>query len=209
MEALDLIVPGLGTAVGIGSSIYGGIKAGQERKRMSNFISGQQSDNEAWYNKTYYGNYMDRADTQALMKNLRDNLKTQSDRNAQTAVITGATPEAQLAAKEQANKAITDTTSRVAAMGQQWKDGVQNQYMQRKNQLSGMEYGEMGASANSFENLMGSGIKQVGNALSGIAMQSNTTADNANSSLTKASNTGTGTVVDAVRNGLYDNKTTK
>ena len=117
MEALDLIVPGLGTAVGIGSSIYGGIKAGQERKRMSNFISGQQSDNEAWYNKNYYGNYMDRTDTQALMKNLRDNLKTQSDRNAQTAVITGATPEAQLAAKEQANKAITDTTFKSSSNG--------------------------------------------------------------------------------------------
>lgn len=166
---MSIAVGAIGTAVGLGSSIYGGIKAGQERKRMAKYLSGEKSDNEAWYNKNYYSDYTQRADTQNLMKNLRDNLKKNNEVASQTATITGATPEAQAVQKEQSNKVITDTTSNVAAMGAQHKERIQNQYMGRKAQLGSQEYGEMEGAAQGYENLMGNGIKAMGNSINGLA----------------------------------------
>lgn len=156
-------------AVGMGSAIYGGIKAGEERKKMQTYLSGEKSDNEAFYNKNYYGDYTQRADTQNLMRRTREMLKKSNQVAANTAVVTGATPEAQLAVKEQSNEVITDTMSNVAAQGQRWKDNIQNQYLHRKSQLSNMQYGEMEGAAQGYEALMGNGIKAVGSAATGLS----------------------------------------
>ena len=155
--------------IGLASSIYGGIKAGEERKKMQTYLSGEKSDNEAFYNKNYYGDYTQRADTQNLMKQTRDMLKRNNEVAANTAVVTGATPEATNADKEQSNQVITDTMSNVAAQGQRWKDNIQNQYMNRKNQLSNMQYGDMEGAAQGYEDLMGNGIKAVGSAATGLS----------------------------------------
>jgi uncharacterized protein HemX len=43
-----LLAAGLvSVAVGLGSSIYGGIKAGQERRRMEKYLNQQQAENKA------------------------------------------------------------------------------------------------------------------------------------------------------------------
>jgi hypothetical protein len=165
---LDLIAPGVGTAVGLASSVIGGIEAGNERKKMDQYLNTQNQDNENFYNKNYYSDYTQISDTQALMKNLRDNMTRTNKIANQTATITGATPEAQAVQKEQSNKVITDTTSRVAAQGQAWKDNIQNQYLQRKNQIGNEQYNAMAGNAQGYEALMGNGIKQIGNSVSGL-----------------------------------------
>jgi hypothetical protein len=156
-------------ALGLGGAIYGGIKAGEEHKKMQDYLNGQNSDNEAFYNKNYYGDYTQRADTQNLMKQTRDMLKRNNEVAANTAVVTGATPDAVDAQKEQNNKVITDTMSNIAAQGQQWKDNIQNEYMNRKNLLSNMQYGDMEGAAQGYESLMGNGIKAVGSAATGLS----------------------------------------
>ncbi len=168
MGLIDSLVPGLGAVAGLGESIYGGIKAGEERKRMDDYLRGQKADNETWYNQNYYGDYLQRADTQALMKRTRDMLKKNNEVAANTAVVTGATPEAQNAVKEQSNKVITDTATNLGAMWQRWKDNISNQYLNRKNQLSNAEYGNMADNATGYENLMSNGIRQIGAGVSGL-----------------------------------------
>jgi hypothetical protein len=155
--------------IGAGSAIYGGIKAGAERKKMQTYLNGEKADNESWYNKNFYGDYTQRADTQNLMKRTRDMLKRNNEVAANSAVVTGATPEAVNAAKEQSNQVITDTMSNVAAQGQQWKDNIQNRYLARKNQISGQQYGEMEGAAQGYEALVGNGIKAVGSAATGLS----------------------------------------
>ena len=155
--------------IGLGGAIYGGIKAGQERKRMENYLTTQESGNEAQFNKDYYADYTNRADTQALMKKMRDNLKQENKITNQTAVVTGATPEAVNVQKDQNNKVVTNTMSNVAASGQQWKDRVQDRYLNMKNNYAQMRYGNMAASAASYENLMGNGIAAMGSSVAGLS----------------------------------------
>lgn len=158
---MSILLGAIGGAVGIGGTIAGAIGAGKERRRMETFLTQQGSENQAWYDQNYHQDYTQRADTQALIKNMRENLKRDNRRTESTAAITGATPEATNLVKENSNKVISDTYSRINAMGQAYKDGITDKYMTRKSMLAGQQMGMMEGRANSYENLMS-------NSLSGI-----------------------------------------
>ena len=161
-----MIGAAISAGLGLAGTVFGGIKAGQERKRMASYLGGMNADNESWYNREFHGDYTQRADTQALIKNMRDTMREQTKRTESTAAITGATPEMTNVAKENANKVISDTYSRVGAMGQQYKDRVQDRYMSRKQQLDGHQMEMMNQSAGSYENLMSNSLSGM---MSGVA----------------------------------------
>jgi hypothetical protein len=158
----------IGAGVGLLGGIYGGIKAGQERKKMERYLTGQEQQNEAWYNANALSDYTQRGDTLALMRNLRENLKKQNRSATNTAVVTGATPEQQAIQKELSNEVISDTYSNIGAMGQRWKDSILDRYMQRKDNFSNQRVGMMNQSANSYENLMNNGFNMTGTSSVGL-----------------------------------------
>jgi len=154
----DIVSGAILGAAGIAGTVIGAINAGKNRKLMQSYLDKQKSENQAWYDSNYNTDITNRSDIQALMKNLRDNMKRDTQRSASTAAITGATPEMQTTVKENANKVITDTYSRIGAMGQAYKDGITDKYMAQKNALSGQQMGMYERSAQSNENLMSNSI---------------------------------------------------
>jgi len=151
----------IGGIAGIGSAIYGGIEAGRERKKMDQYLNQQNSDNQAWYNANALSDYTQRADTQNLMRQLRNTLDRQNQIANNTAVVTGATPEQQAVQKEQSDNTISNVYGNIGAMGQQYKDQVTNQYLAMKNNLESQKMGMMNQTANSYENLMNNGLLGV------------------------------------------------
>lgn len=158
----------IGAAVGLGSAIFGGIKAGNQRRKMERYLNKQVADNQAWYNANYLSDYTQRADTQNLMKQLRENMKRQNKAAAGSAVVTGATVEQQAAQKENSNKVISDTFSNIGAMGQRWKDNISSQYLARKQNLDNMRMDMTGQSAASYDGLMGTGLNILVGSLGGL-----------------------------------------
>lgn len=154
--------------LGLAGSIFGGIKASRQRKKMNRYLNEQDAENTAQYNRDYYSDYTQRADTQNLMKQLRDNLSKNNKRAENMAVVTGATPEQQAVAKEQSNKVISDTYSNIGAMGQQWKDQVSNRYLSRRQNIANQRMGMMGQKAQSYENLMNTGLNMLGGSASSL-----------------------------------------
>ncbi len=167
MDPITIASIGSGVIGGI-SSLFGGNKASKERKRMERYLNQQDADNKAWYNANALGDYTQRADVQNLMRNLRENLSKQNKTAANMAVVTGATPEQQAVQKELSNKVIADTYSNIGAMGQQYKDRVTDQYLNRKNVLAQQRMGMMEQNAQSYENLMGNGLNMLGGSLGGL-----------------------------------------
>lgn len=154
--------------VGLGASVFGGIKASKQRKKMDRFLNQQDADNKAWYNANALSDYTQRSDTQNLMKQLRETMGKENKIAANTAVVTGGMPEQQAVQKEQTNKVISDTFSNIGAMGQQWKDGITNQYLQRKDNIAQQRLGGMEGQAQSYENLMSSGVNMLSGSLGSI-----------------------------------------
>lgn len=162
---MDPVSLGIMGAAGVAGSAIGAIGAGRKRRMMQGYLDKQNQENEAWYNQNYYSDYTQRSDVQALMKNLRDNMKRQNQQAQSTAAITGATPEMTTAVQENTNKVISDTYSRIGAMGQAYKDSIVDQYLKQKNQLAGTQMNFYDNRAKSYENLMSN---SVSGALSGI-----------------------------------------
>jgi hypothetical protein len=147
----------ISAAAAIGSSIYGGVKGGNARRRQDELLNKQEAENKAWYNSNALGDYMKRQDVQNLMRQLRQQLREQNQTQANMSVVTGATPEQQAAQKELSNRAIADAYSNIAAQGQLYKDRVTDRYMAMKQGYANSRMGMLEGQAGSYENLMNSG----------------------------------------------------
>ena len=151
-----------GGVIGLGASLFGGNKAAKQRKKMEKYLNQQDAENTAQYNRDYYSDYTQRADTQNLIKQLRDNLGKTNKRAENMAVVTGATPEQQAVQKEQSNKVISDTFSNIGAQGQIWKDQVTNRYQARRENIANQRMNMMQGKAQSGENLQSNGLGMLG-----------------------------------------------
>jgi len=177
-DLLQAVVPliAIALAAAAAGAIGSGIARNKEKKKlkeMRGYIASDKAENKAWYNANYMSDYTQRADAQNLFKHLRDNLKRHRNVTAATAAITGATPAAQAAAKEADVRAIGDTYSNVASLGQRWKDNVTNQYYRRKDMLDrrmlGIDEADLRGyerSAQSWGNLMSTGLNSAAGAAS-------------------------------------------
>lgn len=166
---MSLLLAGITAGTGLASSLFGGYKAGKERKKMDGQIKSWESDNKAFYNSRALGDYTQRADAQNALRRMREELDRQTKRATNTQAITGGTLEQTAVAKDSANKALADTTSNIAAVGAQYKDRVTDQYLNRKNQLGMMQYQNTAGKASSYENLMQSGLNTAAGALGSLA----------------------------------------
>lgn len=158
----------VGGGIGLLGSIFGGIGAANQRRKMRQQLNQQDAENKSWYNANALSDYTQRSDAQNLMKQLRESLGRQNKAAANSAVVTGATPEQQAVQKEQSNKVISDTFSNLGAQGQQWKDNITDKYLARKDRIAQQRMGMMEQAAQSNENLMNSGLNMLGGSLGGI-----------------------------------------
>lgn len=163
-----MIGAAIGAGVGLATSIFGGSKAAKQRRKMNSYLNEQDAENKAWYNANALSDYTQRADSQNLMRQLRNNLDRQNKIASNTAVVTGATPEQQAVQKEQSNKVISDTYANLGAMGQQWKDNVTNRYLSRRDNIANQRMGMMDQKAQSYENLMNSGVNMISGAVGSL-----------------------------------------
>lgn len=163
-----MIGAAIGAGVGLIGSIFGGSKAAKQRQKMNRYLNEQDAENKAWYNANALSDYTQRADAQSLMGQLRNTLTKQNKVAANTAVVTGATPEQQAVQKEQSNKVISDTFSNLGAMGQQYKDRVTDRYLAQKTNLANQRMNMMEGQAGSYENLMGNGLNMLSGSIGGL-----------------------------------------
>lgn len=177
--------------VGLGSALFGGIKSGKERKKAAKALKQSQEEidkekafNDILFNREYYQDFLQRSENQAALKMLRDRLKRQNEATAQTAVITGATPEATAKQKEISNEAYGNVVSSVAANSSSAKDSVMNRYLNYRRglnlQKSGLYNQEMNLhnqSARQFANLMQNGLNTLSSSFTGDGNGNNGLAD--------------------------------
>ena len=142
----------------LAQTAFGAVKEGQQRKRMAGEQQKWNAENEALYNKNYYGDYTKRADSQSAIRQMDDQMKKADKVEQNVAAVTGATPEAINASKERRNKAVTSLYSNIGANAMQYKDAAEGRYQARKAQLQGMEYDSMEQTAQSAGNVMNNGI---------------------------------------------------
>lgn len=131
----------IGAGLGLASSIAGGIANRKARRKQEQMIAQQQRENQAWYDRTYNADPTKRADTVRLLTQMQEQIKNRNKAAKGRQAVMGGTEDSTTAVKEANNKTLADTTSQIVAANDARKDSIEQQYMNRKNQLQNQQMG--------------------------------------------------------------------
>lgn len=125
----------IGAGVSAVGSIFGGIKASQAMKKAKRDIEARKERNEAWYERRMNEDATQRADAQRVLNRTEEAMRNRSKAAAGTAAVMGGTEEGAAATKAAGAQAMADAAAQIAAQGENRKDMVEQQYLQRDAQL--------------------------------------------------------------------------
>lgn len=131
----------IGAGLSVASSIAGGIANRKARRKQEQMIAQQQKENQAWYDRKYNEDPTKRADTVRLLTQMQEQIKNRNKAAKGRQAVMGGTEDSTTAVKEANNKTLSDTTSQIVAANDARKDNIEQQYMNRKNQLQNQQMG--------------------------------------------------------------------
>lgn len=141
----------IGSAIGAVGSIFGGISASKAMKKAKQNVQEQVRKNQDWYDRRYNEDATQRADAQRILAMTEESIKKRNRQAAGAQAVMGGTDESTAAAKAANSQAIANATAQIAVNGEQRKDQIEQQYLQRdadlQNQLQQLEIGKAQAIA--------------------------------------------------------------
>ncbi len=152
----------IGAGLGLGTSIYGNIKAGKEAKKMNSMIKRKERELDSYYKGELAKNTLDTEYAKSAMKKIREQLDERRKRSDSTAAITGASDEAKVAEKANDSKSISDAVTSLAQYGSQRKDALRRDYMGRKDEIFSARMGVSQGRQQSAMNLSNNGWNTIG-----------------------------------------------
>ena len=164
--------------IGAAGSILGNVLQRQAQKRayarQQEQLDAERADNAAWYNRRYYEDATQRADTQRALTRAREALLASSRAASGHAVMSGSTNAAAAAAKEANNKAYADIVSQAAAAAETRKDKVEDAYLAQQRKLDESQRTLDNTNDQANANAIGQMASQVGKlAASAVAAEMN------------------------------------
>lgn len=157
---------------GLASSIVSGVQA----KKASDATAAEYQEKKGFlenmFNRQYYQDITKRTDVQNMLRLLQENQDKQAKRDEAVAAITGATPEAQLAAQDSRNKSYADALAEIASNASTLKDtylqNYQNQRMALVNPQSQIYQNSSNMWGQAGSNLFSSGASLLGSGIDGL-----------------------------------------
>ena len=166
---ITMAIPGLGSMIGGGLKVLGGIAGGimssVNNRKIKKNIEQQMQENQDWFDRRYNEDVTQRADAQRVLTNLNETIRNRNKQIAGTQAVMGGTEESVASAKAINNEAIADATSNIAVAAEARKADIENTYLANKSDLNdqlnqlGREHGKMIQNA----------VSGVANAAGGVA----------------------------------------
>lgn len=125
----------IGAAAGAVGNIFGGISKNKMLKKQMAMVKEQQKANQDWYDQRYNEDSTQRADAQAMLTRTAEEIKNRNRASAGSQAVMGGTEESVAATKEANAQAMANATSSIVQAGEQRKDKIEQQYMEKKDQL--------------------------------------------------------------------------
>ena len=113
--ALPMIMTGINGALGLYSTVKGMIDSENAKKGQQKLRQAARNEENAWYKRNYYGNFMDNKASKAAIKRVENTLRRNNEQERARSVITGATPEHSIARNEQGLRTMENVINNLAA----------------------------------------------------------------------------------------------
>ena len=166
--SLSMVLTGLNGALGLYSGVKGMLDASKASKKAKDLRNRAKAEEEGWYRRNYYGDYMDSTMAKAAMKRVENSLRKQNAQNRAHAVVSGATPEYSLARNEQGLRAMENMATNLASMESNRKSQVDTMHRQNKNAFLSNELNELSMDERMAMSTAGNGLNLLQNALLGV-----------------------------------------
>lgn len=126
----------IGAGLGLTTSIMGAIGSARAQRKADQMVAQQKAKNQAWYDRNYNQNYLQRSDAQQILENTRKFYDERLQRSAATNTVMGGTDEALAMEKAAANQAISDTMAGINADASAHKDAIEQNYLNADSALA-------------------------------------------------------------------------
>ncbi|MDR0370775.1 MAG: hypothetical protein LBH80_02825 [Prevotellaceae bacterium] len=145
--------------ISVATSVAGAASEGAGRKKMARERAKWAAENTSLFNRDYYSNYMDGAEAQNAIRQMREELRSRSRADQNSQAVLGTTNAVSAANKEGRNKAMASLYGALASRGQLRRDEAKGRYLSRRYGLEGLEHDEMSKTAQSANNMMYNGLQ--------------------------------------------------
>lgn len=123
----------VGAAAGALGGLFGGVSRNKMLRKQMAMVREQQSANQNWYDRRYNEDATQRADAQAALTHMFDELRNRRQGAAGGAAVMGGTTEGVAAEKEANARALADATRDIVVAGEQRKDDIERQYLAKND----------------------------------------------------------------------------
>ena len=166
--SLSMVLTGLNGALGLYSGVKGMLDASKASKGAKDLRNKAKAEEEGWFRRNYYENYLDSTTAKAAMKRVENSLRKQNAQNRAHSVISGATPEYSLARNEQGLRTMENLTTNLASMDSNRKSQIDAMHRQNKNAFLNSELNDLAMDERAAMSSVGNGLNLLQNALLGV-----------------------------------------
>jgi len=159
----------IGAGMNVLGSVAGAIGSARAQRKADGMIKAQKEKNQAWYDRSYNQNFLERSDAQQVLENTRKFYDERMQRSAATNTVMGGTDEALAMDKAAANQAVSDTMAGINADASAHKDAIEQNYLNVNSALSQQQIAGQQQRAQNISNAAGN-ISKMGAGIVGSVL---------------------------------------
>ena len=141
----------INTVVGGLGGLFGSLGKNKQIRDQLKLQAAQMKENQDWFDRNYYEDPTQRASAMKAITNYEQAFRNRNKANQGTAAVAGGTEESLAADKAAYAKELANLQAGIAASGDARKDAIEQQYMQRKQNLEELERQLKGQKANGWD----------------------------------------------------------
>lgn len=167
--SLSMVFTGLNGALGLYSGVKGVLDKNAASKKAKELRNKAKAEEDAWYKRNYYGNFLDSTAARAAMKRVENSLRRNNEQNRAHSIVMGTTPEYSIARNEQGLRSMENAVTNLAAQDDNRKNQIDAIHRQNKNAFLNSELNELAIDEKMATSAANNGYNLLQNALLGAS----------------------------------------
>ncbi len=166
--SVPMLMTGLNGALGLYSSVKGLFDSADAASRQRKLHKIAKAEEDGWYKRNYYGNFLDNTASRAAVKRVENTLRRQNRQNRAYSAINGATPELAIARNEQGLRSMENVFTNLAANEDDRRMRVDAIHRQNRQALLEGDLKMASDKERAAAGLAGNGLNLLQNAILGV-----------------------------------------
>lgn len=166
--SVPMLMTGLNGALGLYSSVKGLFDSADAASRQRKLHKIAKAEEDGWYKRNYYGNFLDNTASRAAVKRVENTLRRQNRQNRAYSAINGATPELAIARNEQGLRSMENVFTNLAANEDDRRMRIDAIHRQNRQALLEGDLKIASDKERAAAGLAGNGLNLLQNAILGV-----------------------------------------